>query len=607
MVARQVVMRETVKSLPVVRRPLAAVQPKPCPPPPSPVVDLPSFETVDRIGRSMIARFTSGVSPHAEADAWFDWYSHLLRAPGRQMELAALAAVFTARLAALIAGNAVPLLKPEAIDHRFDNEAWQKNPFLWWQQAFLAQEEWWRSATRPLRGMKVRDAERVGFKIHQYLDAFSPSNVAWMNPEVIERTFKESGANLVRGMRNLLEDSVQAMAMVPPKPDPNYRVGETIAITEGQVIFRNELMELIQYSPTTPNVLVEPVLIVPAWIMKYYVLDLVPERSLVKYLVDRGMTVFMISWRNPTPADRDVSLDTYRSAGVMAALSAVNAVVPNRKVHACGYCLGGTLLAVAAATMARDGDDRLKSVTLLAGQTDFSEAGELMLFVDESQVAFLEDMMWDQGVLDSSQMSAAFRALRSDDLIWSKATRNYLLGEREPVSDLMAWNADSTRLPYLMHSQYLRGLFLENRLTAGRFAVEGSVIALKDLHVPTFVVGTETDHIAPWQSVYKVHLFTDNELTFLLTSGGHNTGIVSEPGHKGRHYDIATRHVGDRYVDASTWRSRATRREGSWWPEWANWLATNSDNQQTTPPSMGAPARGVVPLCPAPGTFVLQR
>jgi len=600
-------MTETVQNLPMVLHHSAPVRPKACPPPPSPVVNLPSFDTIDRIGRSMIARFTAGISPHAESDAWFDWLSHFSRSPGRQLELIALSAVLAARLVTLMSGSAVQLLKPEPIDHRFEDPAWQTFPFLWLQQTFLAQEEWWRSATRPLRGMKARDADRVSFIVHQYLDALSPSNVPWLNPEVIERTRNEVGANLVRGMRNLVEDWRRAVTMAPPEPNKDFRVGETIAATPGQVIFRNELMELIQYGPATPDVLAEPVLIVPAWIMKYYVLDLAPQRSLVRYLVDRGITVFMISWRNPTPADRDVTFDAYRVEGVMAALTVVNGVVPDRKVHACGYCLGGTLLAIAAATMARDGDDRLKTITLLAAQTDFSEAGELMLFVDESQVAFLEDMMWDQGVLDSSQMSAAFRALRSDDLVWSKMTRNYLLGEREPMNDLLAWNADPTRLPYLMHSQYLRGLFLENRLTAGRFAVEGSVIALKDLRIPMFVVGTETDHIAPWQSVYKVHLFTDNELTFLLTNGGHNAGIVSEPGHAGRHYDIATRHGGDRYVDGAAWRTRAARSDGSWWPEWASWLVARSVPQPTAPPAIGASARGIIPLCPAPGTYVLQR
>jgi polyhydroxyalkanoate synthase len=598
-------MTRTIRELPQAVPASLPAPPRVCPPAPSPPVNLPSFETLDRVGKSMIARFTAGVSPHSAADAWFDWCSHFLRAPGRQLELAALGAVLTARLAILASGGAAPRLSPEPIDHRFDDEAWRNYPFSWWQQAFLAQEEWWRSATRPLRGMRARDAERVSFMIHQYLDAFSPSNVAWMNPVVIERTFKEGGANLSRGLRNFCEDWAHALTQTPPEPSADFRVGDTLAATPGQVIFRNELMELIQYSPATPDVLAEPVLIVPAWIMKYYVLDLTAQRSLVRYLVDRGITVFMISWRNPTAAERDVSLDDYRTSGIMAALSAVNAVVPGRKVHACGYCLGGTLLAIAAATMARDNDDRLKTVTLLAGQTDFSEAGELMLFVDESQIAFLEDMMWDQGVLDSSQMTAAFRALRSDDLVWSKMTRNYFLGERDATSDLLAWNADATRLPYRMHSQYLRGLFLENRLTAGRFAVEGSVIALKDLRVPMFVVGTETDHIAPWQSVYKVHLFTDNELTFLLTSGGHNSGIVSEPGHKGRYYDIATRRTGDRYADAATWRTRAMRVDGSWWPEWVSWLVARSDRQRTAPPKIGAPDRGIVPLCAAPGTYVL--
>ena len=581
-------------------------------PPAAPVrqdAGLPSFGTLDHVARAVMARFTQGASPNAQLAAWFDWLSHLSRSPGRQLELAQLASVFAAKLGRLaILDGAVNLpFAPDPADRRFADTAWQKWPYVFWQQAFLAQEEWWRSATRQVRGQQPRSAARVAFMTRQLLDGVSPSNIPWLNPVVVEHTLKESGANLARGANNLREDIYNLLAQEPPAPQPGFRVGEDIAATPGEVVFRNHLIELIQYKPTTPDVFAEPVLITPAWIMKYYVLDLLPEHSLVRYLVSRGFTVFMISWRNPTATDREMTFDDYRTQGLMAALDAVNAIVPGRKVHATGYCLGGTLLAIAAATMARDNDERLASATMLAAQTDFSEAGELMLFVDESQIAFLEDMMWDQGVLDTRQMAAAFTALRSNDLVWSKMTREYLLGEREHGNDLMAWNADQTRLPYRMHSQYLRALFLENRLTAGRYAVDGKVVALKDIRVPMFSVATETDHIAPWNSVYKLHLFTDGELHFVLTNGGHNAGIVSEPGHPGRYYHFATRTPGDRYVDSATWLSQAARADGSWWQHWADWLAERSDPQRVAPPDIGAPARGLTALGAAPGTYVFQR
>ena len=580
-------------------------------PPASQDARIPSFETMDRLGRAVTARLTQGISPHALYAAWFDWASHLVNAPGRLIELGVEAVNIGARLARFTAHNlsenAKPPFEPLVGDRRFTDEGWLQLPYVLWQQAFLAQEAWWASATREVRGMTPKNAARISFITRQWLDVWSPSNLPWLNPVIIDRTLKESGANLMRGATNLQEDIWRSLALQPEPPADGLEVGKDIAVTPGEVVFRNELMELIQYKPATERVVSEPVLIVPAWIMKYYVLDLSRHNSLVRYLVEHGFTVFMVSWRNPTAEDRDITFDAYRTEGFMAALNAVNAILPARKVHAVGYCIGGTLLAIAAATMAREEDDRLATVTLFAAQTDFSEAGELMLFVDESQILFLEDMMWDQGMLDTKQMAGAFKILRSNDLVWSKMMREYLLGQRDPATDLGTWNADQTRLPYRMHSQYLRGLFLENRLTAGRYAVEGRVIALRDIDAPMFIVGTETDHIAPWRSVYKVHLFTDNELTFLLTNGGHNAGIVSEPGHHGRHYLIATRKRGDRYIDSDAWLKRAQPGDGSWWPAWTAWLQVHSDKERLAPPGIGAPSRGLMPLCPAPGAYVHER
>lgn len=569
-------------------------------------------ETLDRALHAMTARVTGGMSPYAAASAWSDWAMHLALAPGRQLELAQHAQDNARRLVYALAGTAAPgaaetAFEPEPGDHRFDHDGWKLPPFAALEQAFLAADDWWQGATAEVRGMRSHNARRVAFMARQMLDMAAPSNLAFLNPAVLEKTVRTGGANLATGAQRLVEDLAPGRTDRAPGKSGEFEVGRNLAVTPGEVVFRNELMELIQYAPQTDAVHAEPVLIVPAWIMKYYILDLSQTNSLIRYLVGEGFTVFTISWTNPTAALRDVSLDDYRRRGVMAAVDLVSRIVPGQKIHACGYCLGGTILSIAAATMARDGDDRLATVTLLAGQTDFTEAGELMLFLDESQVAFLEDMMWDQGVLDGHQMAGAFRSLRAGELIWSRAVRRYLLAEDEPSFDIAVWNADATRMPYKMHSQYLRGLFLENRLTAGRFAVECRVIALGDIDAPFFVVGTERDHIAPWRSVYKTTLFTDTDLTFVLTSGGHNSGILSEPGHPRRHYRIGHRAAGDLYVGPKSWAQRHQPVEGSWWPEWTAWLTARSSEEPVDPPGIGGADPSIVPLCPAPGTYIFQK
>jgi len=564
------------------------------------------YQTLDRVVRAATARYTKGVSPVAAMSAWNDWVSHLAQAPGRRLELGerALQNAFKAMSASVGMQDGLVVARD---DNRFHDPAWDTIPYRFWKNWFLAQQDWWDYATEEIRGMRPRSVERTAFMARQVLDIASPSNSPVLNPEIVRRTIECGGQNLVHGAKNLSDDIADSFADTPPKIPEGFEVGQALAVTPGQVIFRNDLIELIQYAPQTDTVRAEPVLIVPAWIMKYYILDLRPENSLIRYLVGQGFTVFCISWRNPTAEHRDLALEDYRRLGVMTALDVVETVAGPARVHACGYCLGGTILSIAAAAMAGKGEKRLASVTLLAAQTDFSEAGELMMFVDESQVAFLEDMMWDRGFLDQSHMAGAFRALRAKDLIWTRAVRRYFLGEEDEAFDISAWNADATRMPYRMHAEYLRGLFLENRLTAGRFAVEGRVVALKDIAAPFFVVGTERDHIAPWQSVYKATLFTDSDLTFVLASAGHNGGIASVPGKPGRHFRQGHRPEDRRYMDPDSWFAQHAEEPGSWWPVWAEWLRRQSSAEPVAPPAIGKPDAGLAPLEPAPGSYVFER
>jgi len=565
---------------------------------------------IDRFLHANESRLTSGVSPSSAMLAYLDWAMHLANSPGKQGELVQKAVrksiKFGSHVGRLLAGkDEACCIEPLPQDHRFRAPDWQRMPYSLWYQAFLLYQQWWHNATVGVEGVSDHHQGVAAFSARQILDAFSPSNFPATNPEVLKATLQSGGMNLVGGFQNFLADWERAVLQKPPVGAENFRVGKEVAITPGKVVYRNRLIELIQYSPTTKTVHPEPILIVPAWIMKYYILDLSPNNSMVKYLVDQGHTVFMISWKNPTEADRDLGLDDYIDRGVLQALAAARAIVPEQPVHAVGYCIGGTLLSIAAAALGRDGKDWLKSVTLFAAQTDFTEAGELMLFIDQSQVAYLEDLMWDQGYLDTKQMAGAFQILRSNDLIWSRIVHDYLMGERTPMIDLMAWNADATRMPYRMHSEYLRSLFLENDLAEGRYYVGDKPVALTDIRAPIFAVGAEKDHVAPWKSVYKIKLLSDTEVTFLLTSGGHNAGIISEPGHPHRHHRISTKREGEPYVAPDEWFASRKQRDGSWWPTWQAWLAKHSGDQ-VKPPGMGRAKAGYPPLCDAPGTYVLE-
>ncbi|AJY11322.1 alpha/beta fold hydrolase [Burkholderia dolosa] len=565
-------------------------------------------ERWDRDARATVAAMTFGLSPTSVALATLDWAAHLAVSPGKCFALALQACSIASpettesRAPDEAAENGLAVHAGDA-DARFAAPAWTGWPFRLYRDGFLSVQRWWRDATRGVPGVERHHEELVGFVARQWLDACSPGNFIATNPVVLDATLRSGGANLAAGMRHWLDDASALPGRVgglPARDARAYLPGRDVAITPGRVVWRNALCELLQYGPTTGRVAREPILIVPSWIMKYYILDLQPHNSLIRFLVDSGHTVFVVSWCNPGADARDLGLDDYLRDGCMTALDAVRSIC-GEAVHAVGYCLGGTLLAIGAAALARDGRQSavLRSITLLAAQTDFSEPGELGLFIDASELSALDALMWRQGYLDGAQMSAAFQLLNARDLIWSRLMSEYLLGKRTKPNDLMSWNADTTRLPYRMHSEYLTRLFLDNELAAGRYCVDGRPVALSDIDVPTFVVGTERDHVSPWRSVYKLHLLTHHALTFLLAAGGHNAGIVSEPGHPGRRYRCATRTPGAPYRSPHDFVRETPAVDGSWWTCWRDWLREHSSGDvRARTPDAG--------LAAAPGSYVMQ-
>ena len=586
---------------------LACVTPKPglssdedkyCSQNVDPLAEEKFFNFIDKIFQANLAKMTAGISPAAFLTAYFSWLSQLSQSPGRLLELACYPALHSGDCVNRILSEEQPA---GGDDVRFHTESWQQLPWRLWAESFLQMEAWWKHATVKVSGVPQHVERTVSFTVRQMLDALSPANFVLTNPDLFHETIRSGGNNLIRGTEIAVKDMLEKLTGSPAKGVESFVPGKDVAITPGRVVYRNHLIELIQYEAATDSVFKEPLLIIPAWIMKYYILDLSPNNSMVKWLVSQGQTVFIISWRNPEGDDRNLGMDEYYRQGAMAALNAISKIMPKIKIHLMGYCLGGTLAIITAAAMAKSDDKRLKSLTLLAAQGDFTEAGELMLFITESEVAFLENMMWDQGYLDTKQMAGSFQMLRSYDLIWSKMIQDYMHGTERSMIDLLAWNADTTRMPYKMHSEYLEKLFLNNDLAAGRFTIEGQHVVAENIHLPLFVVSTEKDHVAPWQSVYKIHLMVNSDITFVLTNGGHNAGILSEPGHEGRIYRILEHGRDSPFISPEDWQEAAQMCNGSWWHAWHNWLAEHSKSERVAAPCIDTS------LPAAPGSYVLQK
>ncbi len=585
-------------------------------------------KALDETVQAQMARANMGLSPLSMALATADWAMHLAMSPGRQMVLGQRALALAQQAWVASAQSALPDegAAPHEKDARFRDASWQQWPFNALKEGFKASDAWWREAAQ-VDGMSRHHQHVVDFFTRQTLDALSPSNWPATNAEVQQRARETGGQSLRDGFQHFTEDLKKHQgASTEANPETleplTFEVGKDVAITPGKVVYRNHLIELIQYLPTTDKVYPEPLLIVPSCIMKYYILDLSPSNSMVRYLVGQGYTVFIVSWRNPDASDRDLGMQDYLRLGVMDAMAAIKERTKAPRIHALGYCLGGTFLAMVAAALGHQsraeqkkapqrrredasGLDKLPelaSVTLLAAQTDFSEPGEMGVFIDDDQIQNLRQDMERKGYFSGKAMAGSFQFLNSRDLVWSRNTRRYLLGQDEVDFDLMSWNADLTRLPARMHSEYLSSLFLNNALATGHYRVGGVGVALMDIHAPMLVVGTTRDHVSPWRSVYKIHLQTDTHVTFILAAGGHNAGIVSEPGRPRRSYQIAATEDGHGWTGPDEWEANAPVREGSWWEAMDAWLKERS-GKPVAPPAID-PA---TVLCDAPGEYVMVR
>ena len=497
-----------------------------------------------------------------------------------------------------------PVIQPMPGDRRFRDPAWQENAvFDFIRQSYLLTARFMQKTAADVTGLDEHTRQKIAFYTRQFVDAMAPSNFVMTNPEVLRTTVETGGENLVKGLENMLDDLERGKGRLAIRMTDldQFKPGENIAATPGKIVFQNALMQLIQYAPSTPTVHRRPLLIVPPWINKFYILDLRPQNSFIRWAVAQGHTVFVISWVNPDASLALKGFDDYMVEGPLAALDAIAKATGEAGVNAVGYCIGGTLLAITLAYMAKRGDHRIASATYLTTMVDFSEAGELGVFIDEEQIQTLEARMADHGVLDGADMAATFNMLRANDLIWSFVVNNYLLGKEPFPFDLLYWNADSTALPAAMHSFYLRNMYQENRLVRpGGIAVKGVPIDLTQIEVPSFILATKEDHIAPWRSCYAATRLYRGPTTFCLAGSGHIAGVINPP--EARKYAHWTSRK--RPPAPEQWLEEAKQVEGSWWTGWDRWVARFGHGEV---PAREPGAGGLEVIEDAPGSYVKRR
>ena len=497
-----------------------------------------------------------------------------------------------------------PVIGPAATDRRFKGDAWKENEvFDFIKQSYLLSARYVQNVVTQVDGLDEKTAQKVDFYSRQFIDAMSPSNFLLTNPEVLRKTAETGGENLLKGLSNLLGDLERGKGKLHIKMTDTdaFKVGENIGVSPGKVVYQNDLMQLIQYTPATGQVLKRPLLIGPPWINKFYILDLRPRNSFVRWAVSQGHTVFVISWVNPDENLAEKGFEDYMKQGYLAALDAIEAATGEREVNAIGYCLGGTLLASTLAYMAEKGDDRIKTATFFVTMMDFQEAGELGVFIDEEQLQALEDKMNKRGYLDGAEMASTFNMLRANDLIWSFVVNNYLMGNDPFPFDLLYWNADSTRMPARMHSFYLRKMYQENLLSKPNgIELDGVPIDLGNIEVPAYFLSTREDHIAPWKSTYRGTQLLGGEKRFVLAASGHIAGVVNPPeGGKYGHWINQ-----DLPADPDAWFQGATEMAGSWWPDWQRWILA-SDKAQV--PARQPGDGKLEAIEDAPGSYVQVR